>query len=289
MSFQILVAQVSEWLGAIAVAWLFLLSPRLKFPPIGFKFARRDGITALSMFALILLLAVIVYAGNPPDFPAEIRPAPAPVADLSRALLTAAMALAAFMAALVMRKQPLRSMGWNFRAKSAETADQTGVKKAGVKPAGKNAPPAPAAKTAGAKAPNVFMPALQIGIALAILTIFLRNRVMDVLAGVTTAELNLLLLAIGIGLAEETIFRGYIQPRLSWWLGEWAGIGLTALLFTLWHVPAWFNRIPLETGLIVSGMTLIHGLVLGWIMRTSKNVIAPAMYRSISIWMNFLG
>jgi membrane protease YdiL (CAAX protease family) len=133
------------------------------------------------------------------------------------------------------------------------------------------------------------MPALQVGFALAILTLFLRNRVMDVLGGVTTEELNYLLLAIGISLAEETIFRGYIQMRLSWWLGKWPGIVLTAAMFALWHVPAWLNRVPVETGLLLTGLTLVHGLVLGWIMSVSKNVIAPALYRSISIWMYVLG
>lgn len=287
MLFQILVAQISEWLGAISVAWLFSLSPRLKFPPVGFKFARRDGITALMLYALILALAFVVYLSNPPVFQAEIRPAPAPAANLSQAFLTAAMALAAFGVALVARKQPIRSTGWNFRGNAGKAPDGSSMEASAKKAPGKadrNAPAAPAARPQ-----NVFMPALQMGFALAILTIFLRNRVMDVLSGMNSSELNPLLLAIGISLAEETIFRGYIQQRLSWWLGEWQGIGLTAALFALWHLPAWINQVPLETGLLMAGMTLVHGLVLGWIMSKSKNVIAPALYRSISIWMYFLG
>jgi hypothetical protein len=282
-----LIAQVSEWMGTVAVAWLFSLSPRLKYPPVGFKFARRDGITALMLYGLILILAFVFYSMNPPAFPAEVRLAPAPVANLDQALQTAAMSLAAFGVALVMRKQPLRSMGWNLRVgKTGEAAEDPAGRPA-ARPVSKTTrkPPAgPAARTQ-----DVFMPALQMGFALAILTIFLRNRVMDVLAGMKPAELNLLLLAIGISLAEETIFRGYIQLRLSWWLGEWAGIGLTAALFTLWHVPGWLNRVPVQTGLLLAGLTLVHGLVLGWIMSKSKNVIAPALYRSISMWMNFLG
>lgn len=287
MLFQILVAQISEWLGAISVAWLFSLSPRLKFPPVGFKFARRDGITALMLYALILALAFVVYLTNPPDVQAKIYPAPAPVTNLKQALLTAAMALAAFGVALVARKQPIRSMGWNFRANTGASPDgsftDAHARKAPRK-ADRKAPAVPVTRSQ-----NVFMPALQMGFALAILTIFLRNRVMAVLAGMNSSELNPLLLAIGISLAEETIFRGYIQQRLSWWLGEWQGIGLTAVLFALWHLPAWIYKVPLETGLLMAGMTLVHGLVLGWIMSKSKNVIAPALYRSISIWMNFLG
>jgi membrane protease YdiL (CAAX protease family) len=267
-----LAAQLSEWMGAIAVAWMFGLSPRLQKPGIGFKYARRDGITALMMFLLILVLAFVLYTVTPPftlDFANampqaanNLRPAPAPFENLGQSLLVAVLALASFGISLVMRKQPVRSMGWPR---------------------------------------DLFMPALQMGFAIAILTIFLRNRVMDVLAGMQPAQLNLLLLAVGISLAEEMIFRGYIQLRISWWFGQlnslnkpawlaqWAGIGLTSLLFTLWHVPAWLNKVPLETELILAGLTFVQGLVLGWVMSKSKNVIAPALYRSISIWMNFLG
>ncbi len=245
-----LAAQVSEWLGAIAVAWLFSLSPRLKRPPIGFKYARRDGITALMLSGLILVLAFVLQTINHATLPATIRPAPAPVANYPQALLAAVIALAAFGIALVVRKQPLRSMGW---------------------------------------ARDRLMPALQMGASIAFLTIFLRNRVMDVLAGLGSPALNVLLLALGISLAEETIFRGYVQLRLSWWMGRWAGIAVTAGLFALWHVPAWLNQVPLETGLLIAGLTFIQGLVLGWVMSKSGHVIAPALYRAISIWMNFIG
>jgi membrane protease YdiL (CAAX protease family) len=260
-----LIAQFSEWLGAIAVAWLFSLSPRLQKPVTGFKYARRDGITALMLFGLILILAFIVYTVNPgsgvpfylppavsaqPGAANMPRPAPAPFENLGQVLLVAVLSLASFGIALVVRKQPLRSAGW---------------------------------------ARDLFMPALQMGFAIAILTIFLRNRVMDVLAGLKPAELNILLIAVGISLAEETIFRGYIQLRLSWWLGKWTGLILTALMFTLWHIPAWLNQVPLETGFLLAGLTLAQGLVLGWIMTNSKHVIAPVLYRSVSIWLNFLG
>ncbi len=311
---NILIAQISEWMGAIAVAWLFSLSPRLKQPPVGFKYARRDGITALMLFGLILILSYVLYTINPPALAQAIRLAPAPAgpADpqqaipyLTRALLAAGLALASFIIALVVRKQPVRSMGWNIR-RQTPTTEGTADKKmrssrsragstAASNPAGslKNLTPRPPLygmeRGSRKKAEDVFFPALQMGVAMAILTIFLRNRVMDVLAGVSTASLTVLLLAVGISLAEETIFRGYIQLRLSWWLGEWAGLAATAALFTLWHVPAWLGRIPAETQLLLAGLTFVQGLVLGWIMLKSRNVIAPALYRSISIWMNFLG
>jgi membrane protease YdiL (CAAX protease family) len=254
-----LAAYISEWLGAFAVAWLFSLSPRFRQPQVGFKYARRDGITAIMMFALILALAFVLNTLHLPVFPDAISTAanpkspmlaPAPAENLDQALLAAGLALASFVIALVIRKQPWRSIGWN---------------------------------------PALFRPALQVGFAIAILTVFLRNRVMDVLGGLNTPGLLTLLLAVGISLAEETVFRGYIQMRLVWWLGDWAGMLLTAVMYTLWHLPAWLSQKPPETVLILAGLTLGQGLVLGWIMRKTGHVIAPALYRSFSIWVNFFG
>jgi len=246
--FTTLVAQLSEWLGAIAVAWLFSLSPRLQKPQIGFKYARRDGIMALSLFALILLFAFIFYSQNPRVLADTLRPAPA--GDLTQALFAAGLSLLAIVIATIVRKQPVRSTGWN---------------------------------------PPLTMPALQMGFAIGILTIFLRNRVMDILTNLNSEKLGLLFLAVVISLAEEVIFRGYIQLRLSWWLGQWPGMIITALMFTMWHAPTWINNGPVETQLILTGLTFVQGLVLGWIMRKSGHVIAPAFYRSISIWMNGIG
>lgn len=47
-------------------------------------------------------------------------------------------------------------------------------------------------------------------------------------------------LAVNLGvavLAEELLFRGLLQRYLVGWLGAWAGIGLTTLLFAAVHLP----------------------------------------------------
>jgi len=41
-----------------------------------------------------------------------------------------------------------------------------------------------------------------------------------------------------VALAEETLYRGYLQGRLEAWLGRWWGYLATALLFTAVHLPA---------------------------------------------------
>jgi membrane protease YdiL (CAAX protease family) len=136
--------------------------------------------------------------------------------------------------------------------------------------------------------PQLLVPGLQMGVVLAFLTIFLRNRVMDVLSGVETPVMSLLVFALVISAAEETIFRGYIQLRLAWWLGKWQGLVLTAVLFTLWHLPTLLNGLSLENILAVTGLTFVQGLVLGWIMDKSGHVFAPALYRAVSIWVFFI-
>lgn len=239
---------ISEWLGAVSVAWLLSLNSHFKSPQVGFKYARRDGLIALSLFALILLFSFIFYSQNAPALPASLQPIPAPWVDLKQAAFVAALCLAAFLVALAVRRQPLRSIGWN---------------------------------------PALLRIGFQLGLATALLTIFLRNRVMDLLRGVDSTGLLLLLLALGVSLAEETIFRGYIQLRLTWWLGDWPGLVLTAALFALWHLPAWLNHVPVETGVISAALTFAQGLVLGWIMKKSGSVAAPTLYRAVSIWINF--
>lgn len=250
MDFRYYAAFLSEWLGAVAVAWLLSTSPRFQAPVLGFKYARRDGLVALSLYAVIFVFAVIFYSTNPPVFPDPLRLVPGPVHSQIQALMVAGACLLPFLIALAVRRQPVRSTGWN---------------------------------------PKLLGAALQMGFAIAILTVFLRNQVMPLLGGLASDRFLPLLFALGISLAEETIFRGYIQLRLAWWLGPWVGIPLTAALSALWHLPAWYNTLPLETTLILLVMTFLQALVLGWIMRKSGHVVAPALYRTVSIWIGFLG
>lgn len=250
MNINALVALISEWMGAGATAWLLSLSPRFKAPPVIFKYARRDGLIALSLYALILIFAFIYYLTTPGALPSNPFLAPAPLQPTLQNLFVAAICLAAFGMALATRRQPLLSAGWK---------------------------------------PVLISPGLQMGVALAILTIFLHNRVMDVLKGINNAGLAALLLALGISLAEETIFRGYIQLRMASWLGRWQGITVTALMFAVWHLPAWLTHLPTTSLLIFFGLTFAQGLVLGWVMEKSGSVAAPALYRAVSIWMQFIG
>lgn len=250
MDFRYYAAFLSEWLGAFSVAWLLSISPRFQKPPLGFKYARREGIIALSLFGLILAFSVAYSILRPPAFPQPLRIAPAPVHDLQQALLISAICLVPFVAALALRQQPVRSLGW----------DRT-----------------------------LLGGALQVGFAIAILTVFLQGKLMMILSGLPGGGLLTLPLALGISITEETIFRGYIQPRLAWWLSPVSGIALTAALSTLWHLPAWWGRLPVETILLLAALTFVQALVCGWVMRKTGHVAAPALYRTFSIWIQWIG
>jgi membrane protease YdiL (CAAX protease family) len=87
--------------------------------------------------------------------------------------------------------------------------------------------------------------------------------------GPLEAILTLFLLLGLTALAEETMFRGWLQTTLTGAYGAWVGIGLTALLFGLRHLPmdlyaglsqaapasAWLSRmLQLYLGAIVFGL-----------------------------------
>ena len=72
--------------------------------------------------------------------------------------------------------------------------------------------------------------------------------------------INALALGLGVGLAEELLFRGWLLGELSLQLGRRRALGLQALIFSLVHIR--FNLPPLAlTGLLLG--LLLLGLILG--------------------------
>lgn len=247
MTFTTFVAQLAEWLGVIAVTMLLSLSPRFRFQPIGFRYARRDRMAALSISILILAFSYAYYTTSLGAGLSKIILAPTPAGNLTPQLVLALICVLPVIAALILRGQPPRSAGWN-----------------------------PATLTLG----------LQAGIALALLTIFLRNRVLDVLHGIDANQSLYLLFAVGIALAEETIFRGYIQLRLVSWLGTNRGWIAASLIYAAWRLPAFLPGGTTESILIGVGIAFMQGLVAGFVIRRTGNVLASGIYRAISIWLN---
>ncbi len=171
--------------------------------------------------------------------------------DLNASLVLAALSALPFAAFLLVRRQPLRSAGWGR-----------------------------ANLTLG----------LQFGLALALLVIFIHNRISTILGGVSGDQITALLFWLAICLLEESIFRGYIQPRLSAWLGDLPGWVLAAALFALWHLPLWLSRGEILSSVLPGlVLTFVQGMVLGFIQRKSGSVLASGLYRGVATWLSLLG
>ena len=170
-----------------------------------------------------------------------------PMGVLWQRLTLAGISALPFILALLVRGQPLRSAGWG--------RDMLG-------------------------------PSFRVGLALAFLTIFLRGKIYSLINGVSPVEINALLAISVISLLEETIFRGYLQLRLSSWLGPRWGWLLTVVLFVLWQVP--FVVANPANMPVILGMAAVQGLILGWLALKSGSVVAGILYRTISAWAGFL-
>lgn len=98
----------------------------------------------------------------------------------------------------------------------------------------------------------------------------------EAVAGLTWRE-RLLGVVIGISasIVEESLFRGYLQPSLCKRLGTAGGVGVTAVLFALMHVP----------GTIVAFLgRLILGLGMGVLRGQDRPLWAPAIMHTL-IWI----
>ena len=90
-----------------------------------------------------------------------------------------------------------------------------------------------------------------------------------------------------VGFAEETLFRGYVQVRWVATWGWWRGWLLTSLTMSLFHVPILFisQKLPAVDVLMETLQLLPASLLMGYAMRKSGNIAAPAI---IHLWLNFI-
>ncbi|MDT8898930.1 CPBP family glutamic-type intramembrane protease [Thermanaerothrix sp. 4228-RoL] len=158
------------------------------------------------------------------------------------------MTLLLYLGALVARGQPLRSAGWG-RA--------------------------------------TLLPALQLGLGLIFITLFLRGQFMHLLKGISHEQGQALIMSLILAVGEESIFRGYLLPRWSAWLGSRTGLVVNGLAFALWRLP-WVLTAPIATMITTLGIAFAQGLLLGWIMQKSHHVLAGALYRGFSDWLRAL-
>jgi membrane protease YdiL (CAAX protease family) len=240
------------WMGVIAVTLILGLSPRFRRRPLVFVYPRREGLVSLGLTALLVVLAAAVVpavtaVGETPLVSLLSPLAPPGEENLGSQFILSGLFVLPFALALLIRRQPLLSAGLGRQT---------------------------------------LRPTLQLGAALAFITILLSNRTGAILDGVTGAEALYLAACVAVALAEEFIFRGYIQLRLSGWLGENQGWAAAAVLFTLWRglllVLASVSLPGLLWPLVIN---LGLALLLGWILRKTGNILAGALYYAVHLWV----
>jgi membrane protease YdiL (CAAX protease family) len=87
-----------------------------------------------------------------------------------------------------------------------------------------------------------------------------------------------------VAVAEEVFFRGYLQSniltltgtikRQGRWLQSWISIVLSAACFAVAHI--------IVQGQIISGLTFLPGLVLGWLFVRTRSLLAPILFHGLA-------
>jgi membrane protease YdiL (CAAX protease family) len=240
---------LSEWLGVIAVVMIAGISPMFKkIRRIEFRYPRRDATFALIVFALMFFFAFMFFT-NQLFEPLRDFAGAFPGGEYSQRMFVALIAIVPVIILLIVRGQPPKSTGWSKENTRAN---------------------------------------ITLALMLVILVIFLRGKFIPLLQGVSTEQGSLLLVVLIWCLVEETIFRGYIQLRLMSFLGTTWGWLATSLLYVLWQLPGnpVFTSFATEWPSLV--IALVQGLLLGWIMRKTYHVAAPAFLRAAATWLMLL-
>jgi membrane protease YdiL (CAAX protease family) len=251
-----------EIVGVISVVQILSISPAIKIRrPVQFTQPKREGTSALSLTVLIIIFTALLTQMTPQTMAQMIpfqtflasmqlgRPVNFSLSGLVFQLGLSIILMVPFLFGMYQRKQPWLSVG---------------LKK------------------------QMLKGGFQVGFALVLVTIFLRGKINILIYGAHSLEILYLLLGcLIVCFAEEFIFRGFVQLRLTSWLGEMKGWLATAALYSFWSVLPLLNA-PLETILITAAYRLGMGLLLGWIMRKSGSIIGGWLYHAVHIWLFWL-
>jgi membrane protease YdiL (CAAX protease family) len=95
-----------------------------------------------------------------------------------------------------------------------------------------------------------------------------------------------------IGLAEEFFYRGYLMGRFCEWLGDFRGLLLNAVVFSMAHLIFLFTRhdFTLVWGdLVVGFQSLMGGLLLGYIYLKAGDIFPSSIFHiSLNVYLSRL-
>lgn len=86
---------------------------------------------------------------------------------------------------------------------------------------------------------------------------------------------------------QEFFFRGWLQPRFREATGKWAGLVVTSICFTLWHLfppfdlPNPTSTLPMTSfDGILSAFGL--GMIWGYVLQRTDNIVAPWLSHALA-------
>jgi membrane protease YdiL (CAAX protease family) len=78
-----------------------------------------------------------------------------------------------------------------------------------------------------------------------------------------------------VAISEEAFFRGFLIKKLENKIPTWGSITLSALFFSLYHVPPFL--VPFQVIITFSGYYFTFGMILGFIFKTFNNSLIPVI------------
>ncbi len=86
---------------------------------------------------------------------------------------------------------------------------------------------------------------------------------------------------LGVALAEEMLFRGYMQTKLENVIPSWGAILLQAIFFGAWHFVRWISPLRLEPMAFHVSTSLLFGVILGTYYHHTRSLIGPIVLHAL--------
>lgn len=85
-----------------------------------------------------------------------------------------------------------------------------------------------------------------------------------------------------VALAEEALFRGYIQTKMGSVMGPTRAIFFQAILFGLWHIVGWIAPLRLGGMAFHFASGFLFGIVQGTYFRYTRNLAGPILLHALT-------
>jgi len=241
---QALLYALPVWISAIALTLLFNRIVRFKRCPMSFALARRESMLGLFLILLSIFIGVLLEIAFYPlvlTLSAEYQ---VPTYSLSHMFVQwffKGVTFAPFIVALLIRRQNLSTIGLSRH--NLRSSMILGILLSGI---------------------TVLFYVIAFG----------KENV--IVSGLEYFHFYSLMGMLSVGFTEEAMFRGYLQLRLTAWLGARRGWVLTAIIFAICHIGgSIFNMVSV----------FIIGLVFGWIMQKSENIVGLSIWHAFMDWV----